>query len=372
MTLNSGSGATQTAVLASSSFDISRHTTPPIPMPNEPRVAVDVTNLRRADLNLREEINGSPCPELSAASRFALKYDMPPVKMAMLQLVGSWQDSSQGDLLERVYQENSNIVAGLGIDPIPLRTKEDDSRTPAFWKMRAILDVCQLQQYELVWFLDGDVLLTQRVIPIQALWFYHSSFDPSLDMLFAYDHAGINSGNFVVNCRSPTAMEFLEEWDRGAEHISRYYPPLYEQTFLYYALRQGNFWLRRVEHFGGFGALFIREPIVWDDQPLAKSNASMWSTQAVRSRLKHIHEMCSLNTLYSEGLSGRAKIPRWKEGDVAVHFAGIRGEEKFSAINDVLDHRTREVFEYKQYSGIDAAAEYVAKTSPRNLDNENN
>lgn len=184
---------------------------------------INMTTVSRLDL-LEKEVNASSfCPELAAASRFAMSYGLPPIKMAMIQLVGKWKTENETRLAERVFAQNEQICKNLGIDEvIPVRnsTKHNETRSPAFWKMSAIHETCSTSLYDVVWFMDGDIILTERIIPAHALWSYHLSFNPFLDILFQFDLNGINSGCMLVNCRSETAITFLEKWDKGAVHIS--------------------------------------------------------------------------------------------------------------------------------------------------------
>lgn len=327
---------------------------------------INMTNDSRLDL-LEKEVNASSCcPELAAASRFAMSYGLPPIRMAMIQLVGKWKTENETRLAESVFAQNEQICQNLGIDATPVRnsTKHNETRSPAFWKMNAIHETCSTGLYDVVWFMDGDIILTERIIPVHALWSYHLSFNPSLDILFQFDLNGINSGCMLVNCRSVTAMTFLEEWDKGAERISALNPYLHEQVFVYYALRQGWWWIAEVENKKKWlNDATLRETfgesIRWNnEQLLVNTSSHVWSSAALRQRLIGADSTCALGSF---SRTFRRRGNKWREGDVAIHFAGVRGEQKSEQMQEFMQEHHMSTDESSLWSGLEAAAAYLER-----------
>mmetsp|Transcript_12553 Transcript_12553/g.20910 ORF Transcript_12553/g.20910 Transcript_12553/m.20910 type:complete len:119 (+) Transcript_12553:438-794(+) len=114
--------------------------------------------------------SNSRCPELVAASRFALQYGLPPIKMFAIQLLGKWAEKASTAVTRQLYEHNQVVCRKLGIETLAVTDYNHDSRKPPFWKMNLIRDACQTGEYDAVWFLDGDVLLTNEANPIKALW----------------------------------------------------------------------------------------------------------------------------------------------------------------------------------------------------------
>ena len=203
------------------------------------------------------------CPELAKASRFVLENanSLPPeLKMGMIQFVGQWnatlssldmfgiqqwRTQRRASIMNRVYEQNRRLFAPSSSRAIRAPSNATDKRKPHFWKMRAVLDFCTATQLDVVLYLDGDVLLTlpSARFLMEALWLHHSFSYSTVDILFAQDWNGPNSGIFMVNCTSTKALSFLKEWeDRAVEIKHKYFSHTVwnDQCFVQYAFKQKN------------------------------------------------------------------------------------------------------------------------------------
>jgi hypothetical protein len=287
---------------------------------------------------------GSQCPELMAASRFALSTKKPPsFNMTMLQLVGQWSNPEHQKTMEKAFQHNRKLcndnfgMSAYSITEAPANffgQNSTNTTSPAFWKMLAIRDTCNAGS-DVVWFLDADILLTDSTYPIRALWNFHLHFNPAMDILLGIDTNGINTGVFLVNCNSRTALEFLEEWHIGAPIIAKYGPGLMEQTFIQYVLEHGSYWVSYIPR----TKVFKKNPIAkWDNYSTkAREDPETWSTKALRTRLPLIMSQCAMSAypvLDSRSASKGARI--WQPGDVSLHMAGMKTKQKMFRIEEYL------------------------------------
>ena len=128
---------------------------------------------------------GSLCPELAAASKFFLKMQPPPTNIVMVQLVGKWKDPVQEQIMKKVFQHNAKMCENtLGIPAIaitePPSTINKNTLKPAFWKMLAVKETCLTGNYDVVWFLDGDIIITNPHIPPGGYMELSPPFQPEL------------------------------------------------------------------------------------------------------------------------------------------------------------------------------------------------
>jgi hypothetical protein len=137
--------------------------------------------------------------------------------MTMLQLVGSWSNNVTANVYERVHQHNVRIAARHGYyHTIGITNTTRWASHPAYAKSMATHDQCVNEHAELVWFLDGDVVLMNPYIPVELIWYYYKhQLNNTLNVLFSCDNFDLNSSVFIVNCSSPTAVKTLEYWEIG-------------------------------------------------------------------------------------------------------------------------------------------------------------
>lgn len=51
----------------------------------------------------------------------------------------------------------------------------------------------------------------------------------------------------------------------------------------------------------------------------------------------------------------------WREGDVAIHFAGVRGEQKSEQMQEFMQEHHVTTDESSHWSGLEAAAAYLER-----------
>jgi hypothetical protein len=154
-----------------------------------------------------------------------------------------------------------------------------------------------------------------------------------MDIMFGVDPNGINTGAFLVNCKSPTALEFLDMWHTHAPTLAVYAPTLMEQTFVQYVLNQGKLWMDIRRQYA-----FRTNPVPkWDDyESKAREDPSVWSTEALRAgRLKPAFSQCSMTTFPQLRRLDARRI--WKPGDVSIHFAGLGPKDKRRKMQEYFD-----------------------------------
>jgi hypothetical protein len=220
-----------------------------------PRIVSDKTNNQtNNDLQLLPSFNVSTalCPELLRAAQYMIHHhssqSQPPLSVTLLQLVGTWNDLEAIQTMQTVFDHNAAMAARHGFRAHAItnqNNKNNLTRHPAFTKMTAIREYCLTNtKTDLVWFLDGDVVIMNPWVRIDILWQYYqynnNKNNNTLDMLFATDFRGLNSGAFVVNCRSDTAMRLLDYWDLYATRVNawkRVWNAMLEQNAIQWLLQ---------------------------------------------------------------------------------------------------------------------------------------
>jgi hypothetical protein len=276
------------------------------------------------------------CPELHRAIQFIaeLPTSPPELNISILQLVGSWDDNYTSGIMQTVFDHNAHMVSkhfGFGSKAVTNLTEcmsRIETSHPAFCKILAVRDYCVESNNDLVWFLDGDVVLMNPTVRIDYLWFYyqqHHSYT-ELDMLFATDWLGLNSGSFVVNCTSPTALRLLAYWDIFAPRANRWknvWNAMLEQNGIQWLVQDEN-WRRTY-------------PRHKRDNKLLRSSSEeekhLFSASELRKRVAVMNQTCQVATFpvdfWCDSQQKRGfyehKGPVWWEvGHGAVHTAGTR------------------------------------------------
>ena len=275
---------------------------------------------------------GGLCPELVAAARYvasqpsaAAAAALPHLKVRMVQLVGQWEPDgySTGDVMYQVFTHNAKIVENHGFEAVAV-TEPLSRLSPPYWKMKAVLKHCR-DDVDVLWFLDGDVILLEPTVRVDVLWYYHMYWaqqeGADLDVLFSVDYQNHNAGVFLVNCQSPSALEFIKLWDETAEQSTKKewtddlairHLGWYEQASLHYLL-DTKFW-----------------------QQLNTTKTRSVSDHALRQLHKRIRTTSQSCSLYSQNIdffcnaevidtaSSELGSPWYEPGQFAVHTAGIR------------------------------------------------
>jgi hypothetical protein len=274
--------------------------------------------------------DGPLCPGLLKAAHFIANSTIqyPKLNVTMFQLVGSWSDNETRDVYQNVYNHNVRVGTRHGYTPTAVTNTSKWARHPAFAKVLALRDYCLKEQSDLIWFLDGDVVLMNPYIPIELLWFYYQAKHPEMDFLFACDNNDLNSGVFIVNCTAPTALRLLEYWDYYGEIVNSWHNTLgsmYEQNAIHW-LVQTPFW--RQYH----PRLKRRKQL---SHPNARNNREelmLFSVRKLQERVIVIDQICELSVFPIEFMCDATYEPRyltrgprwWEEGHFALHTAGTR------------------------------------------------
>jgi len=170
--------------------------------------------------------NISICPELLAAAHHVvsnLNNKEKNYNILMVQLVGHYRNANgrpmRHDPLpsrKQIFHSNQMILKQRSIDSIALDRRPDDTSgllTPNFWKYDFILEHCAGR--DLIWYLDGDMIIQNATVLIDTLWEYHNHYSKlagadDLDILFS--RQTYPGSNFIINCKSSSAMKFLSGW----------------------------------------------------------------------------------------------------------------------------------------------------------------
>jgi hypothetical protein len=341
-------------------------TLPPqqLEIPESFRSNVNVTEVMLKQVQDQYNVSTCVCPELMAAARFSAEsLDMPiRYNISMMQLIGTyrlgsgrWLKDNSSQVRDEVFRSNQALLQRQGIDSVKALTRRPvlttGMATPNFWKMEAMWEECQSGDRDLVWLLDADVVLMETVA-IDVLWAYHAHATKQetgvdLDMLLAKDWRGVYTGSVIVNCKSPSAMQFLQEWkDEAIDNLALDWKGV--PGHLYFiepnmvhelnALR----WLLNVPH--------------WIRYPFRERRTDTKRLQYLRTRVRSTLTPCALATyhptLYCEAkhdatpFEGPDKVntPLWYEaGHQAVHVSSDidrlrRNDALLDSIPQNLDH----------------------------------
>lgn len=281
-------------------------------------------HMKRAAVNSSKD--QGKCPELIEAAKFVVQQEQNSFewRVGMIQLVGSWETQEDEDVMYRVFDHNARVLERHGIPSIPISQPINPAHAsipPAYWKVDAVLHHCSTgNNPEILWFLDGDALVMDPHARVDFLWAYHNHLarleGNDLDILFAHDWNSFNTGIFVVNCTSPTAVKTLQIWqqlamdllDRG-EHVHRLW---YEQNALHCLLdtprwreANGTKWNRAINKY------------------VPKSERSVFSTAGMRKRLRHTTH-CALNTYPTDHGHPQDRTNHvYNPGHFILHCAGM-------------------------------------------------
>lgn len=291
--------------------------------------------------------------------------NFPKPNVTMLQLVGSWPKNDTAAVYERVHQHNVRIVSRHGYTTIAVTNTTLWASHPAYAKMNAIRDQCDNQQAELVWFLDGDVVLMNHYIPVELIWYYYQEqSNNTLDMLFSCDNFDINSGVFIVNCSSPTAVKTLEYWEIYSKRTNGWKnvpSGMYEQNAIHWLL-QTPFWRKSHPRHKRTDKLI---------RGVTPEELHTYSVDELRKRVRSIDDICELTVFPIDYIcnaitddSYLTKGPRWwEEGHFAVHTAGIRYPlQRLPFLTHLLDSAAANAAIPPPVATLaEAAAEYLQK-----------
>jgi hypothetical protein len=291
--------------------------------------------------NVPSQRNDVLCPGLLSAAHYVVNTSeiLRPLKVVLLQQMGSWKDGESQAVFNDVFESNSRIAVHHGYISKSLTNKtrsdkvENDDRVlhPAFRKIKAVQEACEADHPDLVWFLDGDVVITNPFVRIEMLWYFYQSKYPQLDMLFSSDHNGLNSGVFVVNCSSETAMKTLEYWDMYAPEVNAWKginKGRYEQNAIHWLI-QSHWWKRK-------HPLHKRKFELMADVPL-HAKKQFGATLLRRTRVIVVNDVCELSSFPAEFQCNSTNSSLytsvqgykwWEEGQFILHTAGARNPFK--------------------------------------------
>ena len=339
------------------------------------------------------------CPELLEAAKYFLQHhhqdQLRFYKVQMIQLVGQWPDDpAMNRVMNNVFQGNRHLIQRHfqnAPDPVAIVQPPQHispscrhqsfpaSVSPAFWKMMAVHQHCttpttnsgsspngsQQSSYDnrlpdLVWFMDGDALLMDVTARIDFLWAYHQHIlasttnDTSLDMLTAHGRNGYNSGIFIVNCTSPTALRTLEIWHDAALDLWHWqrkrngnstvrFPFKYEQNGLHYML---NTYQWRRQGWRVWDDHYERDYAYWSNASMhrrSNSRAILLSSQALRHRIRHTTQ-CALQTFPYHALRKYSNLPNlhalvYSPGHFILHTAGVPAAKRCSILQQAMASR---------------------------------
>ena len=275
------------------------------------------------------------CRELIESAELIMKTKEKTMwKVHMVQLVGEYKGKNHflAETMERNYRHNSRMLTPHGIDSTAVREPVEalpHGLSPAFWKMDAVKHYCIHNDFDLVFFLDGDTIIMDPYARVEFLWAYHNQLARandrtiSIDMLFNGDRNELNSGIFIVNCTSKTAIKTLEIWKEVALTLAQNNTAIvhhswYEQNALHLMMRT-----RKWTNHG---------TLQWNNVVSNYTDdVHTYSTESLRQRIR-ITTQCALNTYVWEIFGHRDDSERfvYKPGHFILHLAGVPAKKKHS------------------------------------------
>jgi hypothetical protein len=372
----SGFNATSDAGLSKGSPVSVSSTLPPkqSEIPESFRPNVNVTELMLKQVQDQYNVSTCVCPELMAAAKFSAESLDLPIRynISMMQLIGTYRlgngrrmKDNTTPVRETIFRANQALLQRQGIDSAKALTRRPvlttGMATPNFWKIEAMWEECQSGDRDLVWLLDADVVLLETVA-IDVLWAYHAHVTKreagvELDMLLAKDWRGVYTGSVIVNCKSPSAMQFLQEWkDEAIDNLALDWRGVPGHMYFIEAnmVHELNAlrWLLNVPH--------------WIQYPFRERRTDTKRLQYLRTRVRSTLTPCALATYYPslyceakqdatpfEGLD-KVNTPLWYEpGHQAVHVSSDtdrmrRNDALLDSIPPNLDHVVANVTTLKQ------------------------
>jgi hypothetical protein len=277
--------------------------------------------------------NDGFCRELIESAEFIIDMkETPSWKVHMIQLVGKYTGKKAflGETAEHNYRHNSRMLHPHNIKSTPVRDPVKsipDGLSPAFWKMDAVKHHCTRGDYDLVLFLDGDTSIMDPYARVEFLWAYHTELArvkdhiSSIDMLFNGDRSDINSGIFIVNCTSKTAMRTLKIWKEVALMLARNKTALVEHSWFE---QNAIHLMTRTQKWLDHGSLR------WNDIVSQYTDkVDTYSTEALRKRIR-VTTQCALNTYVWEvfGKRNHSECFVYKPGHFILHMAGVPAKKK--------------------------------------------
>jgi hypothetical protein len=273
--------------------------------------------------------NGSICPGLLQAAYSIVNStkSYSKLKVLMMQMEGNWSDSEVSQVYHLVYLHNARVAHRLGYSSVSItNTSSYDCRVPAYAKILAIKEYCMSGEYDLAWFIDGDVVLMNPDISIELVWYYYLERYPRLDALFSVNNDGLNSGVFIVNCRSETAIRFLNYWYFYADIVTNWHNVergVYEQPAVQWLL-QVPIWKRRHPRIKRKGKLAYPN--------VSQAEIRLFSEDRLGQRVVEVDAACHLAVYAIRHMclatirapTGNVGPLWWEDGHWMVHMAGIR------------------------------------------------
>lgn len=275
--------------------------------------------------------DGHICPELLEVVRSIenATEDFVPLNVTLFQLEGSWSTEEATSTYHEVFQHNTRMSQRHSYAATSLvNTTQWTTQGPSFAKTLAVKGYCDSNPTtDLVLFLDADVMLMNPYVKVEFLWHHYKQRYPDMEFLFAADNNDLNTGVFMVNCTSPTAMRFLDYWNLYATRTPNWKsvpPELHEQNAIHWLL-QTNPWRSQHPRYRRTTKL-VRK--------ISEEELQLFSVNELRKRIITIDGICELSTFpielicdatYNERYFTRG--PRWwEEGQFSVHTAGTRSQ----------------------------------------------
>jgi hypothetical protein len=333
-------------------------------MSTDPIVSSNSSNVK--DLWQHGLYDGPICPSLLkiAGSTVSQSTPFPKTNVTMMQLEGAWRDNETAAIYHRIYQHNAKVSRRHGYHPVSITNTSRWSDHPAFAKILAIRDYCVEQHNtELVWFLDGDIVLMNPLIPVEMIWFYYKAQHEQMNMLFASDNNDLNSGLFIVNCSSPTTIQMLEYWELYTRRVNSWkniQSSMYEQNAIH--------WLIQTPFWQSFHPRYKRtDKLV---RKMSTEEKRLYSVDELRKRVRVIDNICELTVFPIEFICDATfnekyftKGPRWWEpGHFAAHTAGTRNPAlRIPYLVNLLEVAAKEPLPPPVATLQDAARQYLAE-----------
>jgi len=254
----------------------------------------------------------------------------------MIQLVGRYTGKKAflTETMEQDYLHNKQMLRPHQIESTPIREPVEDlpnGMSPAFWKIDAIKYHCTSFNYDLVLFLDGDALIMDPYSRVEFLWEYHTELARKdygtgfIDMLFNGDRNELNSGVFIVNCTSKTAIKTLEIWKDVSLFLARnttkvVHQDWYEQNALHLMMRTRTWTNHGTLRWNDILSNYTDDPVTY-------------STKSLRQRIR-MTTQCALNTYVWERFGERNHSERfvYKPGHYILHMAGVPARQKHALL----------------------------------------
>ena len=242
---------------------------------------------------------------------------------------------SDEDLMQSILENRRAYCDKHGYQMVVARGDAIDRSRPAAWsKLLVVLKQLASGQFDFVFYMDLDVVVTNPSFSLESLV---QAF-PEADVVMTEDWSGPNTGSWLARNSKWTAGFLQLAWDQGASLVEkrdkatgRKHPFEYEQRVIHQLL-DTELWRKR-----GLPSYASKASGGVDGAADLDTAANIRKHFSFAAQC--LFNSYALHPLDSRLISGVASVEssQWVPGDFAIHFAGKKGRAKTDLIRHFLD-----------------------------------